>query len=138
MIRWCYYTHPSPSLNEKQRLDELGRIAKENKAMLKRLEHVEPIYKVADWIDDWRRKEELTEMITAFPEGATFISDHDTSLVSELKGVMSYIGIGNYFRTPTQSGEKTNDAQEQEVTVTEEEETTTEPKDSDSVENVDS
>ncbi len=62
--------------------------------MLKRLEQVEPIYKVADWIDDWRRKEELTEMITAFPEGATIISDHDTSLVSELKGVMSYIGIG--------------------------------------------
>lgn len=59
--------------------------------MLKRLEQVEPIYKVADWIDDWRRKEELTEMITAFPEGVTI--DHDMSLVSELKGV----SIANYF-----------------------------------------
>ncbi|XP_064394176.1 uncharacterized protein LOC135341524 [Halichondria panicea] len=102
------------SLNEKQRQDELDRIAKENKAMLKRLEQVEPIYKVADWIDDWRRKEELTEMITAFPEGVTI--DHDMSL----------------------SGDKTDDTQEQEVSVTEAEETKTEPKDSDSVENVDS
>ena len=42
-------------------------MSKENVAMLKRLEKVEPIYKVSDWIDDWRRKEELTEMITAYP-----------------------------------------------------------------------
>ena len=46
----------------------MDRIAKENKEMLKRLEKVEPYYKVADWIDDWRKKEELTDMITIFPD----------------------------------------------------------------------
>lgn len=49
----------------------MGRIAKENKEMLKRLEKVEPIYKVTNWIDDWRRKEELTDMITIFPDEQT-------------------------------------------------------------------
>ena len=42
-------------------------MAKENKEMLKRLERVEPIYKVSDWVDDWRRKEEITGMITTYP-----------------------------------------------------------------------
>ena len=42
-------------------------MSKENLEMLKRLEKVEPIYKVTDWIDDWRKKEELTEMITTYP-----------------------------------------------------------------------
>ena len=45
----------------------MDRVAKENVAMLKRLEKVEPIYKVTDWIDDWRKKQELTERITAYP-----------------------------------------------------------------------
>ena len=45
----------------------MERVAKENAAMLKRLEKVEPIYKVSDWVDDWRRKQDLTERITAYP-----------------------------------------------------------------------
>lgn len=45
----------------------MERVAKENREMLKRLEQVEPIYKVSDWVDDWRRTQELTEMITAYP-----------------------------------------------------------------------
>ena len=36
-------------------------------AMLQRLEKVKPMYRISDWIDDWRRSEELTERITAFP-----------------------------------------------------------------------
>jgi len=35
--------------------------------MLQRLQKVEPTYKVSDWIDDWQQKEELTELITAYP-----------------------------------------------------------------------
>ena len=45
----------------------MERVAKENRDMLKRLEMVEPIYKVSDWVDDWRKKEEITGMITAYP-----------------------------------------------------------------------
>ena len=56
------------SLNQLQRQREMERVAKENKEMLKRLEKVEPIYKVSDWIEDWRRKEEITGMITAYPD----------------------------------------------------------------------
>ncbi len=37
--------------------------------LLKRLEEVEPMYKVSEWIDDWQRKEELADMITSFPNG---------------------------------------------------------------------
>lgn len=55
------------SLNQSQRQREMERVAKENAAMLKRLEKVEPIYKVSDWVDDWRRKQDLTERITAYP-----------------------------------------------------------------------
>lgn len=54
---------------------EMGRIARENRAMLKRLEDVEPMYKVTEWIDDWQRKEELTEMITAYPESVRGTDD---------------------------------------------------------------
>ncbi len=36
--------------------------------MLKRLEEVEPTYKVAEWIEEWRLREELVGRITAFPE----------------------------------------------------------------------
>ena len=43
-------------------------MAKENREMLKRLEKVEPMYKVSDWIEDWRRKEDITGMITAYPD----------------------------------------------------------------------
>ena len=43
-------------------------MAKENQEMLKRLEKVEPMYKVSDWIEDWRKKEEITGMITAYPD----------------------------------------------------------------------
>ncbi len=43
-------------------------MAKENREMLKRLEKVEPMYKVSDCIEDWRRKEDITGMITAYPE----------------------------------------------------------------------
>ena len=62
-IVYCDY-----SLNQLQRQREMERVAKENKEMLKRLEKVEPIYKVSDWVEDWRRKEEITEMITAYPD----------------------------------------------------------------------
>ena len=41
---------------------------KENKELLKRLEKVQPIYRVSDWVDDWQKKEELTSRITAYPE----------------------------------------------------------------------
>ena len=30
---------------------------------------VEPMYKVSDWIDDWRKKEELTDRISTYSEG---------------------------------------------------------------------
>ena len=62
-LYFCHY-----SLNQLQRQREMERVAKENKEMLKRLEKVEPIYKVSDWIEDWRRKEEITGMITAYPD----------------------------------------------------------------------
>ena len=35
--------------------------------MLQRLEKVQPVYRITDWIDDWRRSEELTQRITAYP-----------------------------------------------------------------------
>ena len=57
------------SLNQEQRRRDMTRISHENKQMLQRLQKVEPMYKVADWIEDWQRKEELTTMITAYPEG---------------------------------------------------------------------
>ena len=47
----------------------MARISHENKQMLQRLQKVEPMYKVTNWIEDWQRKEELTTMITAYPEG---------------------------------------------------------------------
>ena len=74
------------SLNQQQREDEMKRVAEENKvghpnnnnnnnntdlyltqAMLHRLQLVQPNYKVTDWIDDWQKKEELSENITTFP-----------------------------------------------------------------------
>ena len=42
-------------------------MSKDNKEMLKRLQQVEPMYRVQEWIDDWQRKEDHTERITAFP-----------------------------------------------------------------------
>ena len=36
--------------------------------MLKRLQKVQPQYRVSDWVDDWTRNAKLTEMITAYPE----------------------------------------------------------------------
>ena len=39
--------------------------------MLKRLQSAEPMYKISNWADDWQRKEELTSMITAYPEAGT-------------------------------------------------------------------
>ncbi len=35
--------------------------------MQKRLESVEPIYRIADWVEDWKKNADLTEMITQFP-----------------------------------------------------------------------
>lgn len=35
--------------------------------MLQRLQKVKPMYRIGEWIDDWRRSEELTERITAYP-----------------------------------------------------------------------
>lgn len=35
--------------------------------MLRRLEKVQPVYRITDWIDDWQRSEELTQRITAYP-----------------------------------------------------------------------
>jgi len=64
---WCVFTCALCSLNEVKRQRELERVAKENKQMLQRLQKVEPTYKVSDWIDDWQQKEELTELITAYP-----------------------------------------------------------------------
>ena len=46
----------------------MERVARENKQMLKRLEKVKPMYKVSEWVDDWERKEQLTGMITNYPE----------------------------------------------------------------------
>lgn len=56
------------SLSQEKRQREMERVARENKQMLKRLEKVEPMYKVSEWIDDWQRKEELSSMITSYPE----------------------------------------------------------------------
>lgn len=56
------------SLNQQQRQREVERVAHENKRMLKRLEQVEPIYKVSVWVDEWQRKEALTGMISCYPE----------------------------------------------------------------------
>ena len=36
--------------------------------MLKRLQKVQPQYCVSEWVDDWTRNAQLTEMITAYPE----------------------------------------------------------------------
>lgn len=52
--------------------------------MLKRLEKVEPTYKVADWIDDYRRKEELIDMITTFPDETKPAEDRVSVCVSNL------------------------------------------------------
>ena len=38
-----------------------------SQAMQKRLEKVEPVYRITDWVDDWKKNAELTEMITAYP-----------------------------------------------------------------------
>ena len=35
--------------------------------MQKRLEKVEPIYRIGDWVEDWKKNADLTEMITAYP-----------------------------------------------------------------------
>ena len=36
--------------------------------MLERLQKVKPMYRVDEWIKDWQRNGELTEMITAYPQ----------------------------------------------------------------------
>ena len=36
-------------------------------AMLKRLQGVRPVYKMAEWVSDWEKKEQLVENITAYP-----------------------------------------------------------------------
>lgn len=56
------------SLNEEKRRREVRRVSTENKQMIKRLETVAPMYRMSNWVDDWQRKEELTSMITAYPE----------------------------------------------------------------------
>ena len=56
------------SLNQEQRQRDNQRVARENRQLLKRLEKVEPMYKVSSWVDDWQRKGELASMITAYPE----------------------------------------------------------------------
>ena len=72
----------------------MERVAKENKEMLKRLEKVEPIYKVSDWVDDWRRKQELTEMITSYPADDFQPSRPLVSLLVLVLGdFMAYISI---------------------------------------------
>ncbi len=62
-------SYPDCSLNEQHRQRELERVAMENKSMLKRLQVAKPMYRVADWVNDWQRKEELTSMITSYPQG---------------------------------------------------------------------
>lgn len=59
------------SLNQEKRQREVQRVARENRQLLERLEKVEPMYKVSSWIEDWQRKGELTNMITAYPEAST-------------------------------------------------------------------
>lgn len=39
-------------------------------AMLDRLQKVQPMYRVSDCVDSWRKNAELTEMITAYPESS--------------------------------------------------------------------
>lgn len=73
------------SLNHLQRKRELERVARENGELVKRLEKVEPIYKLTDWVDDWEKNEKLHEMITCYPESmhvkvGTYISCHYMSL----------------------------------------------------------
>ena len=43
-------------------------------AMLQRLEKVQPVYRISDWIDDWQKSEELTQRITAYPPPRTPVS----------------------------------------------------------------
>lgn len=38
--------------------------------MLGRLQKVQPMYRVSDCVDSWRKNAELTEMITAYPESS--------------------------------------------------------------------
>ena len=40
-------------------------------AMLERLQKVQPVYRISDWIDDWQRSEELTQRISAYPNHST-------------------------------------------------------------------
>lgn len=54
----------------------MERVSRENQAMLKRLEQVEPMYKMSEWVDHWTKKEELTNMITSYP--ITPLSDQST------------------------------------------------------------
>lgn len=67
-MKYSDFDVPLGSLNQLQRQRELERVAKENKELLKRLEKVEPMYKVSDWIDDWQKNAELMELITSYPE----------------------------------------------------------------------
>lgn len=48
--------------------------------MQKRIEQVRPVYKIADWVEDWKKNAELTELITAFPEQADQSSSHPPKL----------------------------------------------------------
>ena len=55
--------------------------------MLKRLEKVQPIYKVSDWVEDWQRKEELTSMITCYP-ASTQSEDNVIALAEKVANIV--------------------------------------------------
>lgn len=90
------------SLNDLQRQRELERVSKDNKEMLKRLQQVEPMYRVQEWIDDWQRKEDHTERITAFPSAMATTTPKMKSACSKEKPTEE-------GQTEPQACEKTDD-----------------------------
>ena len=55
------------SLNKDGRKAELQRVTRENKDLLRRIQHVEPAYDHLEWAEDARRHGEWLENLCEFP-----------------------------------------------------------------------
>nr|XP_032836423.1 uncharacterized protein CFAP97D2-like [Petromyzon marinus] len=57
------------SLNGEQRGRELERLARENQALLMRLQKSKPSYSAQQWEQQWLRSQQITSNISRFPRG---------------------------------------------------------------------
>ena len=80
--------------------------------MQKRLEKVEPMYRIADWVEDWQKNAELTALITQFPsteqsppnsrKGKNVRNSLSAQFAAAIPSLLSYhiVGIIEDYVTP--------------------------------------